>query len=482
MSNLWSNPSQSTPGTPAHNIARHHSGAVVRCLRWGLACLTLAAGAVHAGVQEEYPEFFPKKLEETGVKNGWDELKNIRWGSEIPFGLLPSWIEFHPAEIAGWNAEDFTPVEELLAANHAPLEAMMQAAHLQCSGWRTFALIDSSEAPDIGTLDLMRVTHARLCQAIISGREGKYQEAVDTGLKIARFGIRLCEAEPLGADLACAGMLVRLGAGAAAAGAMLPGGASHRLCSTAEELEKLEKQAREAAQQGLLGEVRWSLRFSETMRAGGEGRRKMIIDLAAVRESLEPKAEEVSEWQSPEEVRKKWRRSLPERVRAALRDADKVDWQKGLETNVLYWKALLKADMRSLPAFRASFQPPDTKALLAGTALAPIFNWDIGGPMDVVIINNVTGTLAFLRQMRALLLIRVYETDHGRMPASLNELVPGYWKEVPVDPADEKPLRYDAATRKLWSVGINGSDDGGAGALIPEGGPDDWAVPIPERE
>ncbi len=49
---------------------------------------------------------------------------------------------------------------------------------------------------------------------------------------------------------------------------------------------------------------------------------------------------------------------------------------------------------------------------------------------------------------------------HGTPPASLSELVPAYFPVVPTDPWDGKPLRY--APGKVWSVGGNGVDDGGA--------------------
>jgi hypothetical protein len=53
---------------------------------------------------------------------------------------------------------------------------------------------------------------------------------------------------------------------------------------------------------------------------------------------------------------------------------------------------------------------------------------------------------------------------HGNYPASLDELVPEFVPEVPIDIMDRKPLRYRRnadATFILWSIGENGQDDGG---------------------
>lgn len=53
---------------------------------------------------------------------------------------------------------------------------------------------------------------------------------------------------------------------------------------------------------------------------------------------------------------------------------------------------------------------------------------------------------------------------HGQLPASLDELVPGYLPRKPVDPMDGQSLRYRPnpdGTFLLYSAGFNGRDDGG---------------------
>jgi hypothetical protein len=65
------------------------------------------------------------------------------------------------------------------------------------------------------------------------------------------------------------------------------------------------------------------------------------------------------------------------------------------------------------------------------------------------------------------LAINLYRADHnGAFPAKLDELVPKYLPAVPADPllAAESPIGYitDANRPRLYSVGENGVDDGGA--------------------
>jgi hypothetical protein len=73
------------------------------------------------------------------------------------------------------------------------------------------------------------------------------------------------------------------------------------------------------------------------------------------------------------------------------------------------------------------------------------------------------------RRMAAIALaVRLYALDHdGRLPATLDELVPVYLPHVPRDAMDitEAPLRYmpNADPPVIYSVGPNGVDDGGKG-------------------
>lgn len=73
------------------------------------------------------------------------------------------------------------------------------------------------------------------------------------------------------------------------------------------------------------------------------------------------------------------------------------------------------------------------------------------------------------------LALRLYRADHaGRPPATLTALVPDYLPAVPIDPIDGQPLRYDATRAILWSVGDDGTDDGGDATPIDSERPPGW--------
>jgi hypothetical protein len=73
--------------------------------------------------------------------------------------------------------------------------------------------------------------------------------------------------------------------------------------------------------------------------------------------------------------------------------------------------------------------------------------------------------LAHRRMAGTALAIRLYEVDHGHRPAHLADLVTDYLAAVPRDPFDatDGELRYrpDAPSPVLYSVSLNGVDEGG---------------------
>jgi len=94
-------------------------------------------------------------------------------------------------------------------------------------------------------------------------------------------------------------------------------------------------------------------------------------------------------------------------------------------------------------------------AVLTGQAAAkgkPYYNC-----VDSRCANN-----AELGMTRLLLAMRAYRIEKGRLPETLNELVPEYLDVVPVDEFDGKPLRYNPAKRVVYSVGMDLKDEGGS--------------------
>ena len=76
-------------------------------------------------------------------------------------------------------------------------------------------------------------------------------------------------------------------------------------------------------------------------------------------------------------------------------------------------------------------------------------------PADARIAQSHFRALAELRLNRLFLALRCYQLEHGRLPESLDELVPEYFDQVPLDPFSEEPFRYEPAgdAPRLYSVG-----------------------------
>ncbi len=70
--------------------------------------------------------------------------------------------------------------------------------------------------------------------------------------------------------------------------------------------------------------------------------------------------------------------------------------------------------------------------------------------------------------------------NNGKLPATLAALVPVYLTTMPIDPMSGKPLAYkpgEAGDFELYSFGLDGQDDGGAGAIGSKTEQLDWAWP-----
>ncbi len=72
--------------------------------------------------------------------------------------------------------------------------------------------------------------------------------------------------------------------------------------------------------------------------------------------------------------------------------------------------------------------------------------------------------IAKLRAARSAVAVERYRLKNGNVPEKLEELVPSFLSQVPLDPFDGKPLRYKktATGYKVYSIGSDGDDDGGA--------------------
>lgn len=79
-----------------------------------------------------------------------------------------------------------------------------------------------------------------------------------------------------------------------------------------------------------------------------------------------------------------------------------------------------------------------------------------------VIVLNVRN-IAQIRIVRVALAVQRYRLMKGRLPESLDELVPDFLESVPLDPFDGKQIRYKKLDTgfMIYSIGENRIDDGG---------------------
>lgn len=66
-----------------------------------------------------------------------------------------------------------------------------------------------------------------------------------------------------------------------------------------------------------------------------------------------------------------------------------------------------------------------------------------------------------VKSSQLLLALKAYKRQHGVLPNKLEELVPVYFKEVPLDPFDGKQIRYSKEKKILYSVGKDLQDNNG---------------------
>jgi hypothetical protein len=80
-----------------------------------------------------------------------------------------------------------------------------------------------------------------------------------------------------------------------------------------------------------------------------------------------------------------------------------------------------------------------------------------------------------LELIRVGLALAVYRAEHGAYPAKLADLAPKYIATIPKDEFSDEDLHYklDGDGFLLYSVGINGRDDGGKGLDDATNG-EDW--------
>lgn len=101
--------------------------------------------------------------------------------------------------------------------------------------------------------------------------------------------------------------------------------------------------------------------------------------------------------------------------------------------------------------------PPPTVFVLSNYTMMTCADWHLDVAYRKV-------PLARLRMARAAVAVEGFRAERGELPGSLDALVADYLPAVPRDPFRDGPLcyrQYENGTYTVYSVGHNGSDDGG---------------------
>jgi hypothetical protein len=139
---------------------------------------------------------------------------------------------------------------------------------------------------------------------------------------------------------------------------------------------------------------------------------------------------------------------------AELSDRGELDVQRTKTTTAIVVRRIIDRVIRCEPTWGLELAPLDHVAPTEGNAFHEqryTMLLETGAMED-------TGLAA----TRTLLALRAHKQDHGRLAQSLDELVPDYLAEIPIDPFDGKPIRYAPSRKIVYSVGTDMVDRGGS--------------------
>jgi|GEM_PF-5248282 len=142
---------------------------------------------------------------------------------------------------------------------------------------------------------------------------------------------------------------------------------------------------------------------------------------------------------------------------------------RSLQTSLVWQRPLVQSFNHSFPQVLEEIEVQRQTIKNWRADKLRILNANAGGNFMIAesltsfqkILERVILTEIRSRLLRAQLAVRRFKLQNGKLPADLNELVPQYLNELPLDPADDKPLRYDISREVVYSISIDRMDDGG---------------------
>jgi len=145
-------------------------------------------------------------------------------------------------------------------------------------------------------------------------------------------------------------------------------------------------------------------------------------------------------------------------------------WNDNLVCYLEYMDAVIAASKKPMPAALDEAEKVDDKLCREMSGGSPLAK---PGRMMASMLIPATGSVfevrarstASSRAVDAVIAVERFTRENGRLPKTLEELVPKFLPQVPADPYDGQPLRYVVRDGEyvIYSVGKNRADDGGQG-------------------
>lgn len=160
--------------------------------------------------------------------------------------------------------------------------------------------------------------------------------------------------------------------------------------------------------------------------------------------------------------------------RVIYRDQDLLDYLDDCQRNLAILDLPLSNAVPKARALDASRQassnhPRSEIAAFFLSSHVSMLSQLTSGRVGAVLVADASN-LAYMRVVQTALAIERWRLAHnGRLPDSLTDLVPGYLPTIPLDPFDEKPLRYKKSAQGyvVYSIGPDLIDDGGKERTYP---------------
>jgi len=299
------------------------------------------------------------------------------------------------------------------------------------------------DALDLNVLDFLNLSRACFVRAFAMAKAGDKARAVDEALRMVQFGHALERSK--GVLVTCLVGTTIKGMGLATVRQLVANGVL-----PPEHLKKAAARLVEFADSGegyadsLRVEYGWGMGIIEEFR---EGKGVMAKILAQMQQSGRTEDDVKRDWESymnfglvfkPNQTR----RFYIETIQPTVENATKHF-----------------ADMHPPPDVRVELKrrPWYLSGNVVGKKFIVMFLPAVPGAMQLKV--RVNDDVAVTR---ILLALKAFKLATGRLPKTLDELVPEYLAAVPLDDFDGKPLRYSPEKKILYSVGKDLKDEGGS--------------------